>query len=1678
MNDLVTGVTEFNLDEFATSTPQPVKYPLASLQNKAATLSLLSPGDDPKVKYEQLIQSAVNGDTSPIKQEQATLSTLTRQMDLNTAVSILSDKNESPANKQAAIRSLGSTRDEHTVLAENSIARPSKGESVDHGNARASIADYLIRDMQVRREKQDLINREAVKLNPEAGRAIAEAFELYVMPFAGNISVESLSRKLNPDDNYFKNFLRGLAQGSTKADIISAMEKMPPEARSAFQKKLVEAIGSERQIIFSSNSGFEKYDLLSTLMEDDAYGPFMKWMDNISPALDAVGLGQLIRSSRRIRSSKNAAKAATEATNRDLEVVLTDFEKKRLAKQEAAQKVIDAAPAPVKSEDVPVSGSSTSQSVLLGGTGRKEAPVKQKARLFQDPIQAVVDEKVADGISPERARVEALQEKLGRIDEAVDKIKKQDEQDALRISEERAAEARFRTTLNESNLSVEQKASILRRAKQQVNMESTTWLLEEADLSRRVALNAVRGVEAPMAPGSIAKVTNPGAARQFMAMAAIGDESVAQALFGTSRNDAIAVATMPQIGTATGRVTAQVPDILREVPNDLREMANESAGVHFTQREREIASARIVSDFRTASGISINDAESLFETSGNTVRIKASYTAGDGPWSDAQAAVDQTVYALRQYGVKPEDISILKLEGDTRIPVKLEEVGTEPGNYHVQVSMNHQMSVDDVGGLETNFDVKRNLFDSIPWFVWNRQGSVSRFLMDASSMLHPIFTKAAIVSTDASARFEKAMLSLADEFAKDYNKLSNARKAKLEEYFREANQKGIGFNIIDLQARQFSPEEISIVSKWRVFWDAHYYLENLDVVRSLNQEGFQLFKNVNFEGYAKPIAKNQNLGDIYDPVADAVVSHTKADGDLLYQSGGTYARLRRPISIAGVEVEHMIVPNTHQAYLRRVRDSDKVLNYREGYFQISYNAPRFVDVAVRGPNGNIKFWRAVGVAGDQKEAESWAKQYARSTGVSFDNDIKIRGDDRGLTKDSDSWWDVNSVNGRIAQRHRGAALYDASGLNYIGKASYIDNPFDSAVRAARNVANRTITRDIIETMKARFIQMYGDMIQDVEGMKRFPRTKADIGMKGEYTSKEVADARTTFEYINYLENGYINTADEVFKAAFNKMGLMLGGIGASKAERAAYQISQESVSGWAKRGVFTAYMALNPLRQWIVQPHQMIRTWAYNPKGWITGSMVTNMTTITGHLFGRVTPESTRLMKFVTESGMLDAVDMSNLVRGSLKDALPHNAVLRKAQKYGLDVPRKIGFDFAERGNLLGHLLSVYDRYKRIGMNLDDPAVRAEAYSEARALSYDMNFAGDMAYNQTWPSILLQFMQVPHKAILQLTNRRLPWETRARMAFFDMVMFGTPAATIAEFLDEDMLPEDATVREAVLWGMEGLMLNRAFSILAGEKVDIDISGLAPYDLTGWRKFLVDGLYAGGIENMILNSPAGQLYIKRDGKVMEALRSASYFFGIQDAPFDDPVTALHVAEKVLNLSSGWANWIKGGIELEIGQKVNKAGQVIDPNVNAWEAWATRLGFGTKHEKEYYAALMKETRDRKNFEKDIENMYKDIKTFYVKELSQEGGVANLEMIGKITGAALNHLKHNPDALEIFNRKLKQDLNDPNDMLVKLILKNIGVPDPGQVNDTINTAPISEEKKQYLRDQVKLIQQAREE
>lgn len=1189
---------------------------------------------------------------------------------------------------------------------------------------------------------------------------------------------------------------------------------------------------------------------------------------------------------------------------------------------------------------------------------------------------------------------------------------------------------------------------------------------KRADSSKRLELNSVVRRENPVAPYNIVEQANPASARAMHEAMVDGGDELAEVLTGVNREQALANNIMPQVATESGAV-------LNKVNQELKDVVTNTGSLRYTANEFESAFNLIKHDFRTANGLEINDAMTTFHVDGDHIIVDAHYATSGGSFTSAQAAKDQAKLALRNYGIRDDEIIVMKREGMDYVPV----ADTMEGVGDYQIKVRSRLPIDDSEVASwSDLDVKKNWTDRISQLGTEDKGSVAAWMFDPASMLHPTITNSASVATDQAVTIENYLLKPIKDFRNVVYSFPAERRMMLNDYIMEANTKGLQFDKFNLAARGFNQSEINALEKWKQIWDNHYYLENNDLVRTLNSQGYMVLDAGGTKLFGKPVLqKNQNISNVLDPSTNTVRSLTKAEMDDLYDKGGHYAALRRPISLNGVEVEHFIVRNTPTEYLRKLRDTDSVLNYRHGYYTMSYKkGSKFVDEITVDASGK-EVRKTVAVAGNTRDAEIFAQSSQQSTG----NRHVVREDSRGFAKDGDGYWDVNSASGRIAQRIRGKALVEVTGVNQIGAGVHIENPMESATRAARSIAGRTIMRPVIETAKKRFVEQYGDLIQaDKMGRKTFPNHRTEIVDHKSHVSKRAADARTTYQYIRYLENGYINSMDQVFKGGMQAMADMFGKYGLSKAENVAQAVGEKSVSQLGKGTVFYAYIVTsNPIRQWIVQSHQATRTAAYNPMGMVSGNIPKLISGYIGNKGGFPGVGSADFVKFVDDSGMVAGVDRNSLVRGLKLDMADRSSPAWRAAGTVASMPQTVGFDIGEKMNQLGHLAAVYDKYLRDGKNLASKTIRDEALAEARALSYDLNRAGEFAYTQSSPAIILQFLQMPHKALVQLSNRKLDPVVRLRMAAWDLVMFGAPTGLIGAMVTAgggdggDILPDDPETRDKFVYGMEAFYLNKLFTILddSGEKSRIDFSSLNPYGFDGWAK-MYNALMEDGLLAAYAASPTAQLMAingvndqKRNGRIPQAVITMGRFFNVfEELDPENPTEFSAVLNDAAKISSGWTTWSNAKLMYETRLKMDSAGGTVDEKVTIPEVWATALGFGTLGTKELYALSKSRSDSKKAHEEDVMKRYRDIVQYVTTALQTDNN--DLAHTQKVMSMLMRTFD-NPDDLKMVVTQWKKDMTGRDLGLLKQMIEASGIPNAEKFKDDVKMWNTDEQTKKLI-------------
>jgi hypothetical protein len=1607
------------ISDLVTVNPLPVTpLPIPATRNAAVTTALVADPGNGQEHYNNMMNEANQGISTTQDSLRTKAQNDQKASDFQTTASLLADPTIPFDQKQQIVAGFSKSRflkDTGVSLQTNLMSKGGVNETADTERARISTADALHEMADSRSKIQTIVN--GFKETEEKDSAATKFFNSAagLIPFRNQV-VQSgvmldLANRTGIDYKWWDTFKTYAGPGGDIRKLQSHVASLPPDKQLEFAKALSESVNNKSGFLYGNDNHQYANEFMNKVFNAESYGNGSQFLDNTFALMDLAFVGGMAKdvalAGRNIKAAITGAKGP-----------LNDAEAQMFARANA----------------------NTPSNVRVEPTGSPSG---------------VHNDIPEPGFNPSAAPKEKAFNPNAQTKQAADDVNFTESTNGNFHTEGMGPDRQLPNPTPKLTAPVEREGMATPAFKQLGETQEQTI--------KRISLQSATHEINPASPAEIAQNSNPDTARAMHEAIVKGGDEVSEAFTGVHQTQAVINNTMPQV-SESGTVFSRVNDIdqnLRVEAHDpkLVDLVNDTSVNAFTPQEAAALRARVVNDFQNNSGMVNNDAMTSFNHSGGRTSVNAVYELPAGSWADPQQAIDQAAHALRSYGITSDDIQLLRKDGVNHVPVSIEEARGVEGDYKIQVKADLDLNPSMLSDRDT-LDVKRNWLDRFAGTQFTNRGSVNRYIFDAASTLHKAITGAASIAKDYGARFEKYMLGKASEYSDAYSKLSKGSQAKIDDYVREANLKGIAFNKADLAARGFSSDEVAVVSKWRNFWDDHYYLENLDVVRTLRSQGYEHFKNANAELYARPIGKTPSITRFYDPATDTVRGFNAGELDDLYNKGGHLSALRRPTSFGGDTVEHMIVRQTPTEYSRALRDADRVLNYKEGYYTITYKAAKFIDEV----DATGKRLRTLAVAGDTKEAEDFAARHmANNPGVL----TRVRNDTKGLSANSDEAWDINSAGGRIAQRHRGQLLEDASAPNHLGDMKYVANPVESAVRAAKSISGRTVMRPMLENAADRAMRQYERVFpRDKFGQVRWPTKASEIRAYGETTSSEVADARTTWEYLNYLRSGYINSMDDGFKAVWNTIADSIGTRGFAKTERAARAVGEFGPTTFVRRRVNDLLIATSPLRQLVVQSAASYRAITYNPIDYANGKVPKDLFDfLSARYFNG--GKHTDFTKFLDDSGLVAAVEHHNLTSATLTNLADLANPATKAYRYSLNKLRTIGFDAGESMNIVNHASAVFRRYERLGRDVNSRDVREQMMGEIRALTYNMNSAGDMPYNQGTASALFQFMQMPHKAALFYTNRQLDTATKLRMGIGDMLLWGTAIDALSNALNFDFLPPDDTLGNKLLHdGLISLGYNGLLQHLFEGSHEADFSSLSPYGFDGWKKLFFEttggkGVF-GMVGTMIANSPAGSL----GGKFGQVYKDMARLWSPME--YDDAGSYekfQSIVSDVAKLSSGWSNAAKAKLMMDAGKRRDKFNNVVTDNTTTGDAIAQMFGFTDRQQAENYALGKKLSGDIESNKQDVMQVYKDIKQYYASKYAQDN-VPDYQYFTAVTGAAMKVYEDDPAAMAIIQKQIHADISGPDQDLMYKMFQSMGIKGENDFETELARGPWDEGTKQKMR------------
>ncbi|PXL36576.1 hypothetical protein DMS60_18900 [Klebsiella variicola] len=1186
----------------------------------------------------------------------------------------------------------------------------------------------------------------------------------------------------------------------------------------------------------------------------------------------------------------------------------------------------------------------------------------------------------------------------------------------------------------------------------------------------------------PVSPSQTIKDANPAKARELHALTEADETGdVAEALYGTSRTDAIAGDLAPQPGSVTGGVQSKVhrPEIASDNANiadpDIVNMVTNTASPHISQREKQALAANVSNDFFNATGMaSRKEMSSIAESVDGGLSIKAVYGPTDSGWSSVGDAVNQAQYALRKYGVDENEISILMRQGEEYVPISKEAQASLlagnnaqiKGDYLLQINHRYEYTSADIQASQFEKFGVSSVFNFMNRFEFANgktgNGSLTSQIVDPASMFSPEFLKGAVIGDVAGDAVSAKLMKTAKPFVDTMKKVPADRHFAMERRIKEANLKGQALSETTLKAEGWSAQEIAGFLSFRKTQDTLWEVTNADLVKSYKNRGYGKLthKESGFDVVARPVSRNQVSDGIraYDPVKDEVRTLSRAELDEMYAGNKSIAETADVMDVDGLKVQYVINHNSAEAgYIRSLSAGEPIMAYRHGYYAVRYKDPHFIErklvdemgTPLRDSHGN-EVWKAVATAPDIPSAEKALARYNSTSPGEYRRRNDLKGEEYEAANTQ-----LHTAGGLSAQRIRGKRLEDATGSNMELDAVHIESPGESMMNSINAISSRVSYRDWLETSKQRLMATYKDVMPVRQGRPDYPTRVDEI--KG--TSKEAADARAMFEYIRAMENGYTNLIDDGYKAIANSVADMAGTRGFGKMERFAREFSEASVTNKIKMVPFTLMIALSPLRQLVLQTSQIAMLAGRFP-AYIPHLIGDNLLLITHNLMGGNVPEAVlktfgrdkyywdKMMKSMDESGITKGVGKHDLARGIIDSTADssirsmnaaRSSLLGKVAKAPVtagraivNTSRKIGFDAGEYMVQASSFMAHYHDTAKAGKVLTKGQLD-DVIHMARNFTGNFGKSGSLAMNQNSASVFTQYLQVPVKiAQLVLTNKAIPLKSRLVMASTTAIMFGIGTEDIYNMFSDE-LPKDKFARDVVVDGLLSASVNGIISAFTDKPTNIDVSGLNPVNAYGVVEFL-QKVGSGGFTKLVTESPAGSIVFGNNPRITNLVKTMGNMVGYGDVADElRPQLWGRLWKDVINLSSGTSNGYKAMLALKYRKEYAANGRVLRDDVSTPEALAMLMGFGGQEGKANWKVI-----------EDMAGKYKARKEDVLEIFNQNSrmligttGGDELAYQVKMGQLAMSLFKDDPQGAEWYMDALREQVSNSDDRLLKQIM-----------------------------------------
>lgn len=1075
-------------------------------------------------------------------------------------------------------------------------------------------------------------------------------------------------------------------------------------------------------------------------------------------------------------------------------------------------------------------------------------------------------------------------------------------------------------------------------------------------------------------------------------------------------------------------------------------------------------------------------------------------------WDNIEDAEEAIKYIESKEGTLYGKGSVQYLEGNVWRDVGDSSIAT--GKFRVVFNTEYEPLTHHLKDLD-NIETDLKLFGIRPLsFLENFfNKSFTRYYKNPESIWGDSRMFSAAASSEyRSNQINKQLSKLAKSVRDGVNKLPKEQQKAWANYIDKLRREKLQHDYSLARLEGLSLEATKLADDHYRLMDVMWELNNDYLVKSLMDRGTNiLFTNngTRLLGYKVPKSElKQTVGkglQYYDLESESVKVLNNIDelgGNTLFKTNGS-------VTLDNVAVDFVVggVEN-----YRAVHKGDKILDYRQGYTPTNYTHPYFVYQNIT--KDGKTYQQAVASAPSASEAKA-IKERKQAEFNSANSDAK--GDEFDYRSDIKDVNDIRHINEMIDnhikvagfQKHKGTQLESA--IEEAGVAS--DNVLDvftATEKALSSTSRRIGMSDWLNTAKERFVQQYGHVI-NTKGGKFFPHKLEEIATNKPQHRLDVAEAREMYDYIMTMQNVRLNSADTIWKYGWKSLADTFGtrsSVLSSVAESASNKLAKAKPVLAAKRVGFELMIAFNPASQIVLGlfDHLVKLPLAYH-KHYARG--LADSFAITMYRFGKDSNNPALREAYfnaakISGRSRKEIEELSDMFENSgLYSSIDKHAVTMSGIPSQLDTTERLINTEAGRGvaNTASRAYhKVRDPFYNAGFKFNEKFTNSVVWNTVRnaegstnltkrefdlitsktsTLNYSQITAGELTFNQTALSVLMQFLSVPYKGFLMALPKKFGgnklvsgWQKTA-MITSTLALVGTPDRFLGVPLLDPLTSkiEDPVLRNTVRDGLGWYFFFKTMD------ASVDTAKLNPIDPQGYVEKLNALFTEGGAA--YIDSPVSGGVVP---KFAELGRGIAGIFGWGSPEF----SSLEYAKKSLmdtaNLFTGVSNLSKGLYAINTGKFLNKNFDEMMDGATWGDGVLKMFGFTSLPITEKYISGIDMRDKRDQISKDVKQLYENFKKDWFAMRDED--VDSLKYMTQTYANFWLTYKGTSEeqfALSEFNKQVRYDVESGDSKFAKTILNAVGIYSEEELISIINTSGEDEEVKRNMLEFITNIKEA---